>query len=394
MIAHQRRFKADARSFAIARHLVENGHEVSLHVVSDQRKIGLSTYDDHGVRIVETPDLLWGRLRSGWDPWNLINRVAYLSRDTRVYDLVHCFETRPATIYPAMIYGKIHSLPILTDWNDWWGRGGIIDENRPKWYRLLFGSLETYYEEAYRNRAQGLTVISTALAHRAEALGVDHDRILHLPGGTLPGLFVDRSIEVCRRRIGLALSAPVVGFSSLDTHLDVNLILDALSHVASRHPDVVMIITGDAQKPVHDLVAELGLKSNVLFTGFVPLDELPWILGCADVFVLPFPDRIRNRGRWPNKIGDYMSLGRPTVTNPVGDIKGLFDSAEIGMFAEWDARDFSTKINFLIENPEIAARMGENARRLAVSTYSWEQLVEGLQDFYYEILETERQTAN
>jgi hypothetical protein len=44
--------------------------------------------------------------------------------------------------------------------------------------------IETYYEEAFRARAAGLTVIASALAQRAIGLGVRPDRICHLPGGT------------------------------------------------------------------------------------------------------------------------------------------------------------------------------------------------------------------
>ena len=49
-----------------------------------------------------------------------------------------------------------HNIPLITDWNDWFGRGGIITVLRPKWYRILFANVETYYEEAYRKKVRGL----------------------------------------------------------------------------------------------------------------------------------------------------------------------------------------------------------------------------------------------
>src|SRR3990172_1332446 len=167
MITHHRRMKADARPHAMARELVGRGHRVTLIVTADRRRARVIGSEWDGVRVIETPDLLWVRLRSGWDPWSLLNRAVFLRRDEWVYDIAHCFETRPATIYPALVYSSANNLPIVTDWNDWWGRGGIIDELRPKWYRFLFGGVETYYEEAFRTRGAGLTVISTALVQRA-----------------------------------------------------------------------------------------------------------------------------------------------------------------------------------------------------------------------------------
>ena len=131
MVTHHRRFKSRPRSHAMAKHLVQRGHKVTLIVIADQRKFGVVNSEWDGVQVIETPDLLWGQLRSGWDPWDLLNRILYLSHNHEHFDLIHCFETRPATIYPALLYSRRHDIPLVTDWNDWWGRGGLIDEVRP-----------------------------------------------------------------------------------------------------------------------------------------------------------------------------------------------------------------------------------------------------------------------
>jgi glycosyltransferase involved in cell wall biosynthesis len=370
----------------MAEHLVQCGHKVTLIAIADHRKVGIIESDWNGVRTIETPDLLWGRLRSGWDLWGIFSRMKYLSRDEGPYDLIHCFETRPATIYPALHYSRHHNIPIVTDWNDWWGRGGIVDELRPRWYRLLFGRIETYYEEAFRQRGAGVTVISSALARRAAGLGVPADRIRHIPGGTFPEMFQAREKAVCRKRIGLPLSTPVLGFSSLDSHLDADIMMQALSIVAAQYPTVKLIMTGKPAKSVIESARARGVESNLYLTGFLPFEELPWYLGCADLFVLPFPDRVYNVGRWPNKVCEYMSLGRPTISNPIGDIKTLFEKHEIGLLADWDPRDFADKIIYLFEHPEVAERLGDHARNAAVSVYDWKLLIRRLEEFYYLLL--------
>jgi glycosyltransferase involved in cell wall biosynthesis len=371
----------------MARFLVQIGHQVTLFVIANHRKIGIVEMEKDGVHIIETPDLLWGWLRSGWDPWSLINRIMYLSKIKDAYDLVHCFETRPATIYPALFYSRRHNLPWITDWNDWWGRGGIIDEFRPKWYRILFGDIETYYEESFRTRADGLTVISTALAQRAEDLGVPPKKICHLPGGALPDLFKNRSKESCRSRIGLSLSIPILGFSSVDSHLDLELIVKSLAVIAKKYPTIKLMITGKAGKGILYLAEKYNVVENILLTGYLPLEDLPWYLGCADLFVLPFPKKIYNMGRWPNKIMDYMCLERPTVTNSVGDIKILFENHDVGVLADWDAKDFAQKIMFLLENPDYAQELGKNARQVAVTKYNWKVLIRRLEIYYYKVLD-------
>ena len=383
LIGSQRRFKARARGYAMAKHLLARGHDVTLMVVADKRRAGIVEEDWDGVRTVETPDLLWGRLRSGWDGWDTLNRLAYLQREQRGYDLVHCLDTRPASIYPGMFYARRHHAPILTDWIDWWGRGGIIDEFRPRWYRLLFGGVETYYEEAFRTRTDGLTAISTALVQRAIGLGVDPARILHLPNGSWPDVFHVPDSLTCRRRVGLATAGPIIGYSSLDTYFDLAPVFEALAMVVRRYPDARLLITGRVPSMVAEMQQRHGVEKNVILTGFVPYEDLPWYLGCCDLFITPFQNKIFNIGRWPSKINDYMSIGRPIVSNPVGDVKTLFEAHDIGLLAQYDPTDFSDKIAFLIEHPDLARELGANARMAAETEYNWSVLIARLEAFYY-----------
>jgi len=386
MITSHQRYKIHVRTYAMAKHLVDRGHNVKLIVTSDHRRLGIVEGDWDGVWTVESPDLLWGRLRQGWDPWNALNKVLYLRADKGRYDLMHCLETRPATIYPALLYKRRHHLPMITDWIDWWGRGGIIDELRPGWYRVLFGRVETYYEEAFRARAEGLTVISTALAKRAVGLGVEPARIFHLPNGSWNELFSVPDSTACRRKVGLDVTGPVMGYSSLDTHLDLALIIEVLTQIVRQYPNAQLLITGHAPQKVSKLAQAYGVRQNLILTGFLPYEELPWYLGCADLFVMPFPEKIYNIGRWPSKLNGYMSVGRPTISNPVGDIKALFEKHSIGLLAKWDAEDFAQKIVFLLEHPDIAKEFGENARRVSVAEYDWKVLAGKLEKFYYEML--------
>jgi glycosyltransferase involved in cell wall biosynthesis len=284
---------------------------------------------------------------------------------------------------------------MITDWIDWWGRGGIIDELRPVWYRVLFGGVETYYEESFRTRVEGLTVISTALAERAVELGVDPTRIFHMPNGSWNVLFNVPDVEACRHQVRINSTGPIIGFSSLDSHLDLSIVIESLAQLVKSYPDILLLITGKPSVKISELAKAYGVGDNVFLTGFLPFEQLPWYLGCADLFVLPYPDKIYNVGRWPSKINGYMSVGRPTVSNPVGDIKTLFMKHNIGLLADWDASDFSQKITFLLENPEIAIEMGRNSRKVSESEYDWNVIIGKLEDFYLKVLEMHRnnQTA-
>jgi glycosyltransferase involved in cell wall biosynthesis len=81
-----------------------------------------------------------------------------------------------------------------------------------------------------------------------------------------------------------------------------------------------------------------------------------------------------------------MCIGRPTISNPYGDVKELFDEYQVGLFADWDPQDFAQKITTVLENPSLASQMGKNARRVAETELRWEVLIQRLEEFYFQIL--------
>lgn len=391
MITHKPIMGSEARSYAMAKELVRYGHNVTLLLISKTRRFGITEYETDGIHAIESPDLLWGRFRTGWDIWNTLNRIYLLKGQKVSYNLVHCFETRPVTIYPALYLAHRDHIPLITDWNDWWGRHGLVEVNRPAWYKFTnLSIIETYYEEAFRASSSGLTVISTALKQRAIELGVEENRICIIPGGAPggpnPDYFVPRSKEECRRILNMPVDDPVLGFASADTHLDMEIILESLVFVAQKYPRVKLLITGMVKQSVREMIKKFKVEDKVIYSGFVSSEDFPINLGVSDLFLLPLADLPYNHGRWPNKMGDYLAIGRPTVANPIGDIKPLFEKHKVGLLAGWDAKDFAEKIIYLLDHPEISALMGQTAREVAKNEFDWSILGKTLEAFYYRIL--------
>ncbi len=384
-ITHHRRFKTVARSTPLGREMVRRGHRVTLLCISDHARWAINTYSQDGIDFVETPDLLWGRLRSGWDPLSVARRMAWLSG--RRFDLVHVFETRPAVIHPALRLLRQHPAPLVIDWIDWWGRGGLIVEQRPAWYRALFGGLETWYEEHFRTRGQAVTVISEALGERAAELGVPREHIHLIPDGAEPELFLPQDRQRHRASFGIPADAQVLGFSALDVTLDTGLVFAAVAEVRKTHPRAMLVMTGNPPPGIDRLAAEHGLANGGLrHLGRLPYEKLPDALSCVDVFLLPFADKVANRGRWPHKICDYMCMARPTVTNPVGEMKRLFDREPVGLLAPPEPAAFAARIAELIDDPARCETMGRHARMVVERDYLWSHIGDLAEACYRSVL--------
>jgi hypothetical protein len=118
MICHESKAASYSREYPLSRQLVLRGHEVTLILTSLTKRFGYSEFEWDAIRAVETPTYLPGRLQRGWDPLNALNRIFFLSRDQKTYDLIHCFETLPSTIFTDLYLLSRKKRPTVTDWND------------------------------------------------------------------------------------------------------------------------------------------------------------------------------------------------------------------------------------------------------------------------------------
>ncbi|MCI0562987.1 MAG: glycosyltransferase family 4 protein [Nitrososphaera sp.] len=390
LISHHRKFKAyQRRSGSFAKILAKRGYDVTLMCISDDALFQLREYQRDGVTVVETPDLLPGKMRSGWDPWGTMRRMSYLSG--KQYDLIHAFETRPATIYPILSYIQRTDTPLVVDWSDWYGRGGIIKELRPKWYQAMFGSMETYFEERFRTLASTTTVIAHALGERAVSLGVDPETIYWIPNGVFPDLFLDVSPETFRTKYRIPDNGKILGFMSLDVIHDLPLAFGALKELVQEDPRVQLIMLGNRSNQIAKLAAQYGVSDNFRMFGYLPYEQVPEVLSCVDVFLLPFKNNVANLGRWPNKIGEYMAAGRPTVTNAIGEMKILFANEQIGLTAEESAEDMARQVRTLLNDADLRTHLGSNARRVAMEKYSWDCVTDELEKCYQTALAQQQQ---
>ena len=378
-IVHNQTRKGGAyyRGLNLGAPLARRGHAVTLMSIHPDARLKVVERELDGVHLVETPDLLWGVGRTGWDPWNTANRTRWIARHK--FDVIHTVDTRPAVSLPAMLSRRKSGAVWVADWTDWWGRGGATTEREGWLVRTFIGPLEQWFEEMPRTHADGTVVISRALGQRAESLGIDGTRILYLPPGADPGAIRTTAVGTARLTCGLDAQAPFIGYLGNIYQRDANLIFDTF--VRLKTPNVRLLMVGDPGCRVPD-----ALKARIIVTGRLPFDKMLDYLSACDVLVLPLSDTITNRGRWPSKVNEYVAVGRPTVACDVGDVANLLRDNDIGLLVRPEATEFALRIDELLSDPPRAKAMGDRARRVAQTTYSQEAVAGKLEDFYRETI--------
>lgn len=369
------------RALGLGQALVARGHSVTLLAISPAARRGFHVRAEKGITVVETPDLLPGSLRSGWDLWDVVNRITWLR--SRTFDLVHAFEGRPVALLPALYMQKARGLPLVMDWCDWFGRGGSVEERPNPIVRAALRPIETFFEESFRNMADGSTVINTVLRQKATELGVQPSRILLLPNGANvteidPGDRID-----ARRRLGLPLDAPLIAYTGAIFQRDALLMAKAFDQIHGKRPDSRLLLVGYCNVALERLVRT---PEAVIRTGPVSYQGLVENLVAADLGWLPLRNSGANRGRSPLKLSDFMAAGRPIVATDVGDLGALLRQEPIGRLAPDEPGALAEAVLSLLADEQEREQLGRNARQVAESKLAWSLMAERLEQFYLQIV--------
>lgn len=371
-----RHFATYQRAWQIAQRLAQRGHQVTLMTVSREHRWQTTWSQTAGVRLAEMPN--WGQDNSGegYGPLDNLLRCGHALRQR--YDLVHMFDHKPNATFAGFTTGRWRGAKLIADWADWWGGPGGINDV-PKRRVPAVGKFEAYWEIESKRRAHGVVTISTVLQQRALEIGVPPDRVVCVPNGSETKLIHCLPVEQARQRCGIPLDRRIVGFFGMSQG-DLEIVMGALQQL----PAVWLMVVGPTNERVLNQARQFGLEDRLWQTGFVPDEDIGWYLGCADVMCLPMVDRAANRGRLPGKIMYYMAAGRPTVASPIGDIKSIVAEHRVGLLASDDG--FAAALQTLLANAALRSELGNNARRVAETDYSWSHLIDRLETFYQHIL--------
>jgi glycosyltransferase involved in cell wall biosynthesis len=365
----------------LARHLVIAGHEATIVATSERAHWRLTATEEQGVTLVRSPSLFGGPFRTGWDIWDTLRRIGYVLSNRRRWDLIHAFDCRPTVILPALALSRFHQVPLVIDWADWWGRGGAIEEREGgRLLRLLVRGPETWFEERFRTKATYTTVISDALAQRAESLGVPADRIVKLGHGSDTDSSPVSSTEHSRVALNLSPEDPVIGSIGALHPADIELLIQAFRKLRARHQNLRLIVAGN---PVTTVPSEAGIIS----LGYLPRDRFLMVLGACDFFLLPLADNLCNRARFPGRVRDYFLAGRPVVATPVGEVAELIARHGVGLVGSMDDGEFLRAASELLEDDSRRQAMGARAREFALTEYSWANVVDQFIRVYHRALD-------
>lgn len=111
----------------------------------------------------------------------------------------------------------------------------------------------------------------------------------------------------------------------LNVACEFPLLLEWVGPLLKRDPELRLVVAGGGPRlaEFQALCRRAGLAKQVRFTGWLSPSSVGKEMASADVCLAPYGRSEANRFRVPMKVGEYLAMGKPVVTNLIPGIAGL-----------------------------------------------------------------------
>jgi UDP-glucose:(heptosyl)LPS alpha-1,3-glucosyltransferase len=232
---------------------------------------------------------------------------------------------------------------IWVTWRDWWMLGG----GRYRRIVAISERVRTQLKEHYQ---------------------VPDEQIVTIPNGINLARFDPANASArasVRQSFGVPDDVPLLLFVGSQYRLKgLEFVIRALAEMETRA--ILLVVGGDTAAPFKRLAEQLGVRDRVIFAG--ARSDLPSIYPAADAFVLPTLYET-----FALVCLEAMASGLPVLASPVGGIEDYLVDGENGFHIQRDGTDIAHKLDRVLADPALHARVRERGLATAQS-YAWEKI--------------------
>lgn len=348
----------------------ERGHEVSVLVTSRDRHTHVEMIG--GVRVIFA-----ARLATISSAPVSLSMFRLLAKERP--DIIHLQSPYPWGELSDYIFGR--------------GGGTVLsyqsDIVRQKYLRLLYAPLM----RRVLDRVDAIIATSPNYVETSHVLSHYRQKCTVVPLGIDPSRFMKEnprapsSIEE-KGQSGSQMEDSRAGnvilfVGRLRYYKGVGFLLRAMSEVPNAR--LVVVGTGPMESEWKSLTQELNLLERVSFAGDVSEADLPAFYESCDVFVLPCSERSEAFGLVQL---EAMAAGKPVVSCDVGTgVAWVNENGLTGLTVPpRDPTSLAEAINRLLEDRELAGRMGDAGRKRVLAEFTIGKMIDRVMGVYAQVM--------
>lgn len=177
----------------------------------------------------------------------------------------------------------------------------------------------------------------------------------------------------------LGVEGPMILYvGRIEPRKGVGTLISAMKNINGR---LVVVGNGSTLPLLREKARHLGVLDRINFMGHVEYNRLPQLYGASDVFVLPSLSEA-----FGIVLLEAMASGVPVVGTSAGGIPEILDGC--GMVVQpGNADELADAINLLLDNQNLAGKLGRLGRRRVERLYDWRIIAEKIESTYMEVLD-------
>lgn len=266
----------------------------------------------------------------------------------------------------AIEYGHKRNIPVFATYHTHF-------PSYSKYYNLkIFEHLGWNYLKNLYNDCDTVFVPTKSIINELEQHDFKH--LVHLPNGTDLDKFSKAFYNPnWKKKIGAEGKNVLLFVGRLVWEKDLKVLIEVSRLLRNKRNDFTFVFAGDGP-------AQVELKRQMpdsIFLGRLSGNELSEAYASSDIFV--FPSTTETLGI---VILEAMASELPTLCAAKNGPLDLIRPFETGLLAEpSDSKDFSEKIEILLEDKNLAEKIKENARQFSLG-FSWDTVLSNMFNMY------------
>ena len=208
----------------------------------------------------------------------------------------------------------------------------------------------------------------------------DKIKVIHLAANENYKPLNEKEIINIKQKYNLNYSF-ILYVGTLEPRKNIPTLLKALYKLKKQGIKHKLVITGKKgwkYKSIFETIDKLNLQKDVIFTGYVPDEDLPALYNAADLFV--YPSLYEGFGLPPL---EAMACGTPVITSNTSSLPEVVGDAGI-MVNPYDVDELANKIYEVLTNDGLREELSKKGLERA-KLFSWKKCAEEHLKVYEEV---------
>lgn len=365
-------------AYEISKGLVKNNHKVTVYTTNrSKRNINIKTNKPLNIEGMKV--YYFENLRK-YFPVKIIPIPYYLPiiarKEIQNFDVIHIHEHRSLMAVIVSYYAKKYNVPYVLQ-----AHGSVLPFLQKQKFKKAF---DIFFGYNILKGASRVIALNETEASQYQNMGITLSKIEIIPNCIDVSDYNNVPNKgVFRAKNSISVKSKIILYvGRIHKNKGIDLLVHSYSVLVKNIPDSKLVFVGPDdgfRTELEKLCEKLGVRENVLFTGFVDSETKMSALMDSDVFVTP------SFSGFPVSFLEACVFGLPIITTTKGDNLDWIDN-KVGYVVPYDHEKLSNAI-FNVLNDELRRKQfSDEANKLVRTVFSMDAFVNNMYTVYQECI--------